>query len=423
MGEQVAKYCQRHLPEAICAQPLNGSADKGIEAAFVQAFHSIDDMLRDKKCLPELQALSNALSSDAMGNGRMARRLRDADPDLMGCTCVMCCITESQMVVANCGDSRAVLSRAGKAKELSQDHKPNDPKEEARIKKAGGFVEKQSIGANCQYRVNGNLNLSRALGDLEYKQDLSRPPEEQIISGSPDVDFYDRSDEDEFLLICCDGVWDVKTSQQAIDYVRCRLPAGAASEQAEMVKVLEDLLDDCVSKDLRQTQGLGGDNMTAVLVVFPTFRPEAASSIRSVNAAKSVTLEASKAVAEAAAARAHGASSAPGVAGPSIKLLKVLPEEPLCRGDSGSLKVVFALEGEKAASVSAGDLDVWFCQRTSELEVFVLPSTQRENVSLKQWTTGEAAVCLLPDDNGYPEASLCRRKNGQVTVTVRLRLN
>ena len=64
--------------------------------------------------------------------------------------------------VANAGDSRSVISENGKVFELSQDHKPELKNESARIKKAGGFI---SDG-----RVNGNLNLSRALGDLEYKR-------------------------------------------------------------------------------------------------------------------------------------------------------------------------------------------------------------------------------------------------------------
>ena len=61
------------------------------------------------------------------------------------------------MYVANAGDSRCVLCRAGKAIDLSLDHKPEDEPERQRIEKAGGFV-------TVDGRVNGNLNLSRALG-------------------------------------------------------------------------------------------------------------------------------------------------------------------------------------------------------------------------------------------------------------------
>ena len=85
-----------------------------------------------------------------------------------GCTAVASLIDmeRQRIVVANCGDSRAVLCRAGLAVPLSFDHKPSDPTETNRIVAVGGFITE----ANGHHRVNGNLNLSRALGDLKYKQ-------------------------------------------------------------------------------------------------------------------------------------------------------------------------------------------------------------------------------------------------------------
>lgn len=62
---------------------------------------------------------------------------------------------------------------------MSIDHKPDNPLEKARIEKASGFIQ--------EGRVNGNLNLSRALGDLEYKRDTKLKPHEQLISAYPDV--------------------------------------------------------------------------------------------------------------------------------------------------------------------------------------------------------------------------------------------
>jgi len=69
--------------------------------------------------------------------------------------------------VANAGDSRSVLSRNDRPFPMSVDHKPDDIEEKTRITDAGGFVS--------EGRVNGNLNLSRAMGDLEYKTNTDRP--------------------------------------------------------------------------------------------------------------------------------------------------------------------------------------------------------------------------------------------------------
>jgi serine/threonine protein phosphatase PrpC len=76
---------------------------------------------------------------------------------------------------ANVGDSRAIACIAGKEESLSSDHKPSYPIEKRRIRAAGGWVE-----AN---RVNGNLALSRALGDFVFKRNESKSPEEQVVTG------------------------------------------------------------------------------------------------------------------------------------------------------------------------------------------------------------------------------------------------
>jgi len=168
-----------------------------------------------------------------------------------------------RLVTANAGDSRAVLSRSRQAVPLSEDHKPNLPREKDRIQRAGGHVERQQVGTNVQYRVNGNLNLSRAIGDLAYKKRSDLPPEEQIICSTPDVLKQERTPEDEFVILACDGVWDVLSNQEACDFVRERL-----LEKMDVAKVGVELLDRCISPDPQQTQGLGTDNMTAVVVKF-----------------------------------------------------------------------------------------------------------------------------------------------------------
>ena len=135
---------------------------------------------------------------------------------------------------ANAGDSRSVLGVKGRAKPLSFDHKPQNegkcifllqssletPKlkqrsgEKARICAAGGFVD---FG-----RVNGNLALSRAIGDFEFKKSAELSPEQQIVTAFPDVVTHSISNDDEFLVIACDGMFVDLNLPGCADVALCR---------------------------------------------------------------------------------------------------------------------------------------------------------------------------------------------------------
>ncbi|KAI9204755.1 phosphatase 2C-like domain-containing protein [Polychytrium aggregatum] len=173
--------------------------------------------------------------------------------DSSGCTSVTILITEdNRLFCANAGDSRAVLSRGGGAIPLSQDHKPTNPEEINRITMAGGFVE---FG-----RVNGNLALSRALGDFEFKDVADLPPEQQIVTANPDITEQTLDQNDEFVVLACDGIWDVLSNQQVVDFVRERL-----LNHGDLAKAAEELMDRCLAKD-SDMGGVGCDNMTVIIV-------------------------------------------------------------------------------------------------------------------------------------------------------------
>lgn len=112
-------------------------------------------------------------------NGRLICNLPD-HPIHAGATAVVTVILGKQLTVANAGDSRAILCRSGVAYALTSDHKPLQDRELTRIRNAGGFV-------NHFGRVNGNLNLSRSIGDLKYKQVPGLTPAEQMITAEPDI--------------------------------------------------------------------------------------------------------------------------------------------------------------------------------------------------------------------------------------------
>lgn len=115
----------------------------------------------------------------------------------------------------NVGDSRAIASVRGHVQQLSFDHKPNNESETKRIVAAGGWVEFN--------RVNGNLALSRALGDFVFKKNEKKRPEEQIVTAMPDVEVREISDDHEFIVIACDGIWDVLSNEEVLEFVRNRI--------------------------------------------------------------------------------------------------------------------------------------------------------------------------------------------------------
>ena len=177
--------------------------------------------------------------------------------DFTGCTAVTALISTEKVTVANAGDSRCLLCRGGEAIELSHDHKPESPRERTRIEKAGGKVT--AIGP-C-FRVDWGLNLSRSLGDFAYKRNGDLPASEQKISSMPDLITETLRHDDEFIVLGCDGIFELLTSQQVIDFVRSGIQRGLKLE-----KIAEALLDECCSKDPSLTAGKGTDNETCVII-------------------------------------------------------------------------------------------------------------------------------------------------------------
>lgn len=151
-----------------------------------------------------------------------------------GATAVVCFMKwegdSLSLWVANAGDSRCVVCREGKAIDMSHDHKPELDTEAKRIVRAGGRVTEDG-------RVNGGLNLSRALGDHSYKQNDTLPPAEQMISPLPDVEHIVLNPtKDKFLVLACDGIWNSMSSQEVVDFVGSRM-----EKEQNLSKICEEV--------------------------------------------------------------------------------------------------------------------------------------------------------------------------------------
>jgi serine/threonine protein phosphatase PrpC len=113
---------------------------------------------------------------------------------------------KNRLWVLNVGDSRAVkCNKLNIAEQLTQDHKPNSPEEKLRIEQLGGKIEFDGV----DWRIK-DLSLSRAFGDLECTP---------YVTHLPQIYRYKISSGDKFIIFACDGLWDVMTNQDAIDYI------------------------------------------------------------------------------------------------------------------------------------------------------------------------------------------------------------
>jgi len=177
-GELCSKYLETVLPEAL------GSLDNPTrESEIVDTLLTIDEKFLD-----------------------------DPHSRTHGSTCVFAVVQprdqpnqrerefKFEVTVCNVGDSRAVLLRKdGRWKCLTRDHKPSLPEERDRIEKAEGKVENQ--------RVDGQLALSRAIGDWSYKLNGRLKPHQQKVIATPEVSRI-LANEGDSLLICCDGLFE-----------------------------------------------------------------------------------------------------------------------------------------------------------------------------------------------------------------------
>ena len=247
-GKEVAIFAARHFVSLLTQ---NSKYREGnYDTALKETFLSVDTQLRTVEGAKEVFRIQRDLPDSAPVDTNIAR---DAVATA-GCTAVVALITAGTLYVANAGDSRAVLGRKGRAVEMSQDHKPDLPEELARITGAGACV--------VEGRVNGNINLSRSLGDLEYKTVQSLPAERQAVTAMPDVRSVVLTPEDDFLVMCCDGIWDILSSQECVSFIHERLG------QKDLKTIAEEICDRCLAHTTTEYEGRGCDNMTVVLVAF-----------------------------------------------------------------------------------------------------------------------------------------------------------
>ena len=271
-GKEVSQFVSNHFTQELVS---NKNLEVDMPQALKETFLKMDEIMITEDGIEEIKKYArkskeedDIQSKKEPPNSQMqliAQLLEPKNPESneismrTGCTaCVMSVDeTKKKLYFANAGDSRVVMCKKGVAYAQSEDHKPDMKSEKDRILNAEGWV--------TDGRVKGNLNLTRGFGDLEYKQNKKLKPEEQMITANPDIKEVNFEDDIEFVIIGCDGIWDCLKNQEACDFVSKKLKE---NPEIKVSKIVEEILDSIIAKDLYSENGIGSDNMTCIVIVF-----------------------------------------------------------------------------------------------------------------------------------------------------------
>ena len=173
----------------------------------------------------------------------------------MGTTANIMLIKDGFIYIANVGDSLSVMYKNGKAYNLNKEHQIKIESEKDRVIKSGATIS--------GYRINGMLNLTRALGDLKFKSNPNLKLYEQSVIAVPEITKIELTNDIDFIIMGCNGVWDCVKRQLVCDFVDKEIKENPDKKLSDILKVI---FERCVS----QVSGvvIGTDNMSCIIVQF-----------------------------------------------------------------------------------------------------------------------------------------------------------
>ncbi|EDO17955.1 hypothetical protein Kpol_1010p73 [Vanderwaltozyma polyspora DSM 70294] len=191
-GNQASKWCGSHLHTIVESQILNDET-RDIRDILNDSF-----VTADREIITTLPGSSGCTAAVCVLRWELPDDVPEGTPeDVMDLK-----EHRRKLYTANVGDSRIILFRNGQAIRLTYDHKASDALEMERIEKEGGLIMKS--------RVNGMLAVTRSLGDKFF---------DSLVVGNPFTTSVEIIEEDQFLIIACDGLWDVIDDQEACELI------------------------------------------------------------------------------------------------------------------------------------------------------------------------------------------------------------
>lgn len=221
-GKFVSKYLQDNLPKWFLDKRVQYPLTKPY---ILSVFNHLQNELKERHRAEALHCGSTCL---------IAIHFKNENDDYMN--------------IINAGDSRCVLCRDNHAISITKDHKPYWPEEKRRIEQLGG----QIYSDGSDFRIK-DLSVSRAFGDIDATPFLTQVP---------DIFRFKIEKSDSFLILACDGIWDVLSNSDVINFI--------------LNECYDETLRNRINKDINISKKLAeyalqkgsGDNLTVIIIFF-----------------------------------------------------------------------------------------------------------------------------------------------------------
>ena len=265
-GPEVALYVKNHFIEEF---KKNKNFKINFGKCLEETFYKLDELLLTDDALKELisirknyknineKYLKKVLNKDELiiYNFLMLEKYDKDIPFSTGCTACVCVIdsVQKKIIFANSGDSRAIIiGKNNEIKQITKDHKPDNATEKERIYNAEGCVNEN--------RVDGELNLSRTIGDLRFKNNKKFDIDKQKIICTPDI-FEENLNDIQYIVIGCDGIYDCMSNEKLGKFILNNI-----KNSKNISSLIGNLMDHNIPEDLYANDGIGGDNMTCIII-------------------------------------------------------------------------------------------------------------------------------------------------------------
>ena len=171
--------------------------------------------------IDELKLTNNKSSSKIIYNGNLIA-------NEMGTTANIMLIKNGIIYIANAGDSLSIMYKNKKAYNLNKEHQTIIESEKQRVLKSGAYI------TGC--RINGMLNLTRAIGDLKFKSNINLKRHEQSVIALPEITKIEDTEGIDFIIMGCDGVWDCVKRQMVCEFVEKEIKENPKKDLSEILK-------------------------------------------------------------------------------------------------------------------------------------------------------------------------------------------